>query len=85
MCTAIECPLLPPFSNGVITYMPDMDETFALETFATYSCTAGFFLNVSNGNKVRTCMNDNRMDAIGMWSDDPPICVRKLNFMGRLV
>ncbi len=59
--------------------MTDMVEPFALETVATYSCTAGFFLDVSNGNKVRTCINDNGMDVIGIWSDDPPICVRKLN------
>ncbi len=80
MCTAIECSLLPPFSNGGISYMPNMDEPIALRTVATYSCTARFFLDVSNGNKVRTCMNDDGMDATGIWSDDPPICFRKLKY-----
>ncbi len=64
--------------NGTISYSPDMTANFALRTEATYSCNIGFFLVVFERNKVRTCVEDGGTDAIGMWSDDPPTCVRKL-------
>ena len=64
--------------NGVISYAANMTANFDLGTEATYSCNTGFFLVVSGRNEVRTCMEDGGPDAIGMWSDDPPSCVRKL-------
>ncbi len=76
MCTAIECPPPPSISYGMTSFTPDITANFSLGTVATYSCITGFFLDLSEG-EVRTCMEDGGADAIGMWSDDPPTCVRK--------
>ena len=64
----IECLLLPNILNGGISYSPDMD--------ATYSCDIGYFLDVSQGSRVRTCMyNYDPIDSMGVWSGQEPRCV----------
>ncbi len=73
--TAIMCPPLLAFTNGMISsYSPDVTSDYDLGTEATYTCEAGFYLE---GNEVRVCIHDDGMDAIGVWSDQEPICVRK--------
>ncbi len=54
-----------------------MTANFDLGTEATYSCNTGFFLDVSYGNRSRTCLKGNGTDMIGMWSGQPPTCVCK--------
>ena len=73
--TAIECPPLPAITNGTISCSLDVTPDYDLGTEATYTCEAGFYLE---GNEVRVCMDDNGMDAIGVWSGQEPSCVRKL-------
>ncbi len=73
--TVIECPPLPAITNGTISYSPDVTSDYDLGTNATYTCEAGFYLE---GNEVRVCMDDDGMDAIGVWSDQEPSCVCKL-------
>ncbi len=70
----IVCPPLPAITNGMISYSPDVTSDYDLGTKATYTCEAGFYFE---GNEVRTCMDDDGMDAIGMWSGQEPNCVRK--------
>ncbi|XP_064386513.1 sushi, von Willebrand factor type A, EGF and pentraxin domain-containing protein 1-like [Halichondria panicea] len=74
-CVTIECPSLPDITNGMVSYESDNSDNLALRTVATYSCTAGFFLDVSEGDEVRTCLDDDGMDTIGMWSGQEPSCV----------
>ena len=59
----------------MISYSPDVTPDYDLSTEATYTCEAGFYLE---SNEVRVCMDDDRMDAIGVWSGQEPSCVRKL-------
>ena len=69
------CPPLPAIIiNGMISYSPDVTSDYDLGTEATYTCEAGFYLE---GNEVRVCMDDDGMDAIGVWSGQEPSCVRK--------
>ena len=68
------CPPLPAITNGIISYSPDVPPDYDLGTEATYTCEAGFYLE---GNEVRVCMDDDGMDAIGVWSGQEPSCVRK--------
>ena len=75
---AIECEPLPPISEGSITYADDTTPNFDLGTTATYECNEGYFLNVSAGNRVRTCVDDDGMDAVGIFDGEAPTCVRKL-------
>ena len=77
--TAIECPPLLAITNGTISYSPDVTPDYDLGTNATYTCEAGFYLE---GNEVRVCMDDDGMDAIGVWSGQEPSCVRKLSCKG---
>ncbi|XP_064387533.1 uncharacterized protein LOC135335856 isoform X2 [Halichondria panicea] len=74
-CVPIECLLLPTFTNGMISYSPDISPNFDLGTDATYTCDAGFFLDVTAASQVRTCIDDNGMDAIGVWSGQEPSCI----------
>ena len=74
--TAVVCPSLPTIANGIIYYSHDVTPDYYLGTEATYTCEAGFYLE---GNEVRVCMDDDGMDAIGVWSDQEPSCVRKLS------
>ena len=71
------CPPLPAITNGMISYSPDVTPDYDLGTEASYmyTCEAGFYLE---GNEVRVCIDDDGMDAIGVWSGREPSCVRKL-------
>ncbi len=76
--TAIECSELPGITNGFITYSPDNTPDFDLNTVATYSCGAGFVLDISLGGTVtRTCLDDLDNDAEGEFSGQAPACIRK--------
>ncbi len=75
---AIECPPLLAIITGMISYSPDITPDNGLEIKATYTCEAGFYLE---GNEVRVCMDDDGMDAIGVWSGQEPSCVCKLSAM----
>ena len=75
--TAIQCEPLDAIANGVITYADDTTPNFDLGTTATYSCNEGYFLDLSVGVRVRTCVDDNDMDALGVFTDEAPSCVRK--------
>ncbi len=75
--TAIECRVLPVFTNGMIVYATDVILNFDLGTTATYSCNDGYTLDLSIGVEVRTCIDDGDNDAVGVFSDQEPACVRK--------
>ncbi len=75
--TAIECPVLPVFTHGMIVYATDVTPNFVLGTTATYSCNEGYNLDLSIGIQVRTCIDDGDNDAVGVFSDQEPACVRK--------
>ncbi len=60
----------------MISYSPDITPDNDLEIKATYTCEAGFYLE---GNEVQVCMDDDGMDAIGVWSGQEPSCVCKLS------
>ena len=68
---------LPVIANGVITYAPDSVQNYSLGTTATYSCNAGFSLDLSAGSETRTCVNDGNDDAEGIFDLQAPTCVRK--------
>ena len=74
--TVIECPPLPTITNGTISYSLDVTPDHDLGTEATYTCEVGFYLE---GNEARVCMDDDGMDAIGVWSGQEPSCVRKFS------
>ncbi len=77
-CTAIECPPLDLITNGVITYAIDTTPNYDLGTEATYDCDAGFALNLSlGGSEMRTCVDDNGLDAIGVFDRQAPRCIGK--------
>ena len=77
ICAAIECEPLPPIANGLITYAVDTTPNYDLGTTATYACITGYFLDLSVGVRVRSCLDDGDMDALGVFSDQNPSCVRK--------
>ena len=74
---AIECEPLPVIANGVITYAPDSVQNYSLGTVATYSCNAGFSLDLSDGSETRTCLDDGDSDAEGVFDGQAPTCVCK--------
>ncbi len=75
--TAVKCMALPPIPNGIIFYILDNTPDFDLTTMATYSCDEGYFLDLSNGDRVRTCVDDRDNDANGVFTGQAPECVRK--------
>ena len=80
MHTAIQCPLLESIGNGSIIYVPNTTPSYGLGTVATYACDAGFVLDLSlGGSEMRTCVDDNGLDAIGMFDNQASKCVRKLS------
>ncbi len=80
---AIQCPLIPAIPNGVITYAPDNTPNYDLGTVATFTCKTGFVVDLSlGGYEIRTCMDDNGVDAIGVFDRQAPRCVRKSNRPG---
>ena len=79
--TAIECEPLNAIANGVIIYANDSEANYELGTTATYDCSTGYFLDLSVGVRVRTCVDDDAMDAIGVFTDLAPSCVCKSAFV----
>ncbi len=76
--TAIECLPLDSTTNGVITYAIDNTPNYDLGTVATYDCDTGFVLDLSlGGSEMRTCVDDNGLDAIGEFNNQAPICIGK--------
>ncbi len=73
--TAIECRVLPVFTNGMIVYATDVTADFDLGTTATYSCNEGYTLDISTSVEVRTCIDDGNNNAA--FSGREPACVRK--------
>ncbi len=74
------CEPLEDIVNGMITYNPDVDPNFPLNTTATYNCNNGYFLEVTTTtNVVRTCEDDLDGDSLGVFSGQPPRCIRKLH------
>ena len=68
---AIVCPALDELENGQITYDVDNATDFALDTIAMHTCNKGYSLV---GQFIRTCMDDDQMDTIGVWSEVAPSC-----------
>ena len=81
LLTVIQCTPLPDIPNGRIEYGPDTTANYMLGTTATYICNDGFFLDLSVGNEVRTCEDDNGLDDLGEFTGSQPTCVRKYSFM----
>ena len=78
--SANECTSLS-LTNGLIVYSSDITPEFEIGTVATHSCDAGFALV---GGMTRTCLGDNQVDIIGVWSGSAPTCERnhfKINFL----
>ncbi len=77
--TAIECLPLDPINNGAITYAAaDTTPNYDLGTVATYACDTGFVLDLSlGGSEMRTCVDDNGLDAIGVFERQAPRCIGK--------
>ena len=69
------CPLLDPPDEGSVRYSSNSETTFTIGTIATYSCTAGFVL--VGGDTVRSCMDDDQTDTVGVWNGTAPFCVGK--------
>ena len=66
-------------ANGMVTYVLDTTAEFEVMTIATHTCNAGFALV---GALTRTCMVDDQVDIVGVWSGSPPTCEGKNNFLG---
>ncbi len=76
--TAIVCLAISAITNGVITYAPDITPNYDLGTVVFYVCNAGFVLDLSlGGSTFRMCVDDNGLDAIGVFDKLAPICIRK--------
>ena len=58
-------------------YAPDSVPNYRLGTTATYSCNAGFSLDLSAGCEKRTCVDDGDNDAEGVFNFRAPTCVCK--------
>ena len=74
---AIECPPLLDIANGMISYSVSGTPNHPLGTVATYSCNAGFVLDLTVGSEMRTCIDDGDNDAEGVFSGQAPACIRK--------
>ena len=79
MFSAIEtqCPSLRSIANGIITYSTAGTPNYPLGTTATYSCNAGFALDLNSGSEIRTCIDDGDNDAEGVFSGQASACIRK--------
>ena len=58
-------------TNGMITYVVDATAEFEVMTIATHTCNAGFSLV---GDMTRTCIVDDQVDIVGVWSGSPHTC-----------
>ncbi len=63
-----QCPELPFFPNGAITYDPDMTAPHDVDTVATHTCDPGFVLI---GSETRVCLEARRWTGLF-----PPVCRR---------
>ena len=61
----------------MILYSNAGTPNYPLTTVATYSCNAGFVLDLSVGSETRTCIDDGDNDAEGVFDMQEPACVRK--------
>ena len=51
---------------------------YDLGTVATYTCNDGYRLDITQGgSETRTCIDDLNGDAVGVFTNLPPRCVRK--------
>ena len=81
LLTVIQCTPLPGIPNGRIEYGPDTTANYMLGTTSTYICNDRFFLDLSVGNDIRICEDDDGLDDIGEFTGSQPTCVRKYSFM----
>ena len=65
----------------MISYSNTGTPNYPLTTVATYSCNAGFVLDLSVGSETRTCIDDGDNDAEGVFDMQEPACVRKSMFL----
>ena len=63
--------------NGLVVYAPDSAPNYSLGTVATYSCNTSYFLNVTAGSEMRTCIDDGDNDVEGIFNHTAPTCDRK--------
>ena len=80
--TAVECEPLANIANEMISYSTAGTPNYPLTTVATYSCNAGFSLDLSVGSETRTCIDDGDNDAEGVFDMQKPACVRKSALCG---
>ena len=73
LSTDIQCPALPNFTNGVITYSMVGPDEFPDSTMATYSCNDGYFLQGEGG---RTCYIPVGA-LVGEFDGEEPLCIGK--------
>ena len=77
---AIKCQPLKSIVNGTISYPPtnSTQANYDLGTVVTYSCNTAFVLDLSGGgSEVRTCVDDDGKDTIGIFDRKAPTCARK--------
>ena len=74
---AIECPELT-LVNGAVIYTTDTTANYDLGTVATHSCNDGFVLQ---GSSTRTCMDDDGLDAVGVWSNSDNVATCGRTFL----
>ena len=58
-------------TNGMVTYVVDTTAEFEGQTIASHTCNAGFALVAG---LTRTCIVDDQVDSVGVWSGSPPTC-----------
>ena len=64
----------------MISYSPDASTNYSINTIATYICNEGYYLEITDNNiEMRVCEDDNDNNAEGVWSGQPPTCVRELH------
>ena len=62
-----------------------MTPNYALGTVATYYCNTGYVLDLAVGSEMRTCVDDDGMDATGIFDHQAPTCIRKSAYKGQSV
>ena len=68
----------------MISYSMAGSPNHPLGTVATYSCNAGFVLDLTGGSEMRTCVDDDDDDALGVFNGNAPACVRKYTTLADL-
>ena len=59
-------------------YSPDNAPPYSLGNVATYNCNDGYYLNLTVGSRIRTCIDDGDNDVEGIFDLMAPTCDRKL-------